>query len=133
MSDLWHGLATALLYGVPWWLPAGLMAAGIALVGLRFGWRAMLAAGAAGLLLIVDRRAAQRGWHDRQRKEDADDARDMETARRARLDAERRADLPGGLRADDGWRRPGGILPGGAPHQLVPGGHRGDHPGGEGP
>lgn len=133
MSDLWEGLAPALLYGVPWWVPAGLLAAGVALVGFRLGWRAMLAVGAAGLLLIVDRRAAERGWRDRQRKEDADEARDVETARRARLDAEHGTRDPGGLRADDGWRRPGGVLPGGPPHQLVSGGHRHDHPGGEGP
>ena len=127
--NLWEALA----YGLPWWLLGGLVMAGLALVALRFGWRAALLAGTAGLLLIVDRRAAQRGWRDRQRKEDADEARNLETARLARLDAERAARDPGRLRADDGWRRDGGVLPGGPPHQLVAGGHRHDHPGGEGP
>lgn len=133
MTGLAHSLSEAMLYGVPWWLLAGLLAAGLGLMGLRFGWRAALAAGAAGLLLIVDRRAAQRGWRDRQDKGERDAARDVEAARAARLGAERDALDPRRLRADDGWRRDGSLLPGGEPHQLVARGHGRDHPGGEGP
>ncbi|QTL05751.1 hypothetical protein J5J86_10915 [Aquabacter sp. L1I39] len=133
MTGLAQGVREALLYGLPWWIIAGLVGGAVILAGLRLGWRAAGMAGLAGLLLIVDRRAAQRGWRDRQRKEEIDAAHALEAARLARLGAERDALDPVRLRADDGWRRDGGVLPGSPPHQLDPCGHGPDHPRREGP
>lgn len=102
---------TALGYGVSWqfWLIPGAAVAvgGFFLVsrffGVRNGVYAAILLGLISALKIVERRAQQRGWDDRIKKEkrDADAMVDRaERAGRTVLDAD-----PDRLRDDDGFKR----------------------------
>lgn len=100
----------ALIYGLPWWgqalagaaavLPALLFIARFA--GTANALRLGAAAGALLAAFAYGRRQRQRGWSDRQVREERDAQDAIRMAQRARAAADASS---GGLRDDDGFRR----------------------------
>ncbi|MFG1222771.1 hypothetical protein [Xanthobacter wiegelii] len=104
MSGALDALAGFLGYGVPWW--AWGISGGLAVAVLLrlFGVRAAGIAAAVLAVVLVTRRAAQRGYDRALKEGERDVSKSLSAARSARDAAARRDGDAGRLRDDDGFR-----------------------------
>ncbi|MCL8385120.1 MULTISPECIES: hypothetical protein [Xanthobacter] len=105
MSGALDAVAGVLGYAVPWWAWGIPGALAVAVLLRLFGVRAAGIAAAVLALVLVTRRAAQRGYDRALKEGERDVSKSLSAARSARDAAARRDGDARRLRDDDGFRR----------------------------
>lgn len=105
MSGALAALAGFLGYAVPWWAWGIPGALAVAVLLRLFGVRVAGIAAAVLALVLVTRRAAQRGYDRALKEGERDVSKSLSAARSARDSAARRDGDARRLRDDDGFRR----------------------------